>query len=228
MEVLRDIALREIPEKYQEMFLHSFDGGKRIRPLVCREVCSFLGKDFSPLRKAALAVEVLHCSTLLHDDVVDKDSERRGRKAFHENFSQKKAILFGDYFATKSIRIIQKNYPSILGAFLDALENLVEGQLMEFGEIKDMGSYLRYAEKKTASLFELSASIPQLFYGLENRLGDFGKEFGIAFQIANDLKGGKENSILGIVSREEAQALLKERVKKLEEFGVSKKVLEWV
>ena len=78
MEELRKLALEVVPEEYRERFFYSFEGGKRVRPLLMKGVCSRLGREFSPLRKAALAAELLHCATLLHDDALDSGQGRRG------------------------------------------------------------------------------------------------------------------------------------------------------
>ncbi|MBI4176404.1 MAG: polyprenyl synthetase family protein, partial [Candidatus Aenigmarchaeota archaeon] len=142
MEDLRKMALEAIPKEHHDRFLYSFESGKRIRPRLMKEVCSHLGVDFTPLAKAALAIEIFHCTTLLHDDIIDNDDVRRGRESFKARFSSREAVIYGDYFAMAAVRIVRKEYPSLLGHFLDAIEGILEGQIMEIGGIGSLDSYM--------------------------------------------------------------------------------------
>jgi len=218
MKELEQIAERVIPAEHRKRFSYSFAGGKRIRPLLMKAVCERLSVPFEPLLYAAFGVEMLHSSTLLHDDVVDQDRERRGRESFYQNFSPKEAVLYGDYFAVRAMRIFQEHYPTLVEKFTQALESLVEGQLMEFTPLKDRDHWTEYANKKTASLFRLTAQIPCVFSGKPSQeIAAWGQEFGIAFQIANDLKkSGETHSLLAFLTREEARTLLEEKIAVLE------------
>lgn len=101
---------------------------------------------------------------------------------------------------------------------------MIGGQLMELeGDVKDFKTYLRYIQKKTASLFLLSAKIPFLVFGLKDKkILNFAKEFGIAFQVANDLsKREKEKyTILSYLSRKEAESFLGEKLRYLNSLNI--------
>jgi geranylgeranyl pyrophosphate synthase len=208
-----------------EKFLYSFEGGKRVRPLLIKLICEKFGRDFSPLLKAMAAVEVFHSSTLMHDDIVDREKTRRGRAPFYRKFSTKSAVLFGDLFAALSLDMFfESGYPKELGDFfIRTMREMAEGQLMEMnGSIRDMKSYMEYIDKKTASLFLLAAKIPLVVFGLKDRkILEFAREFGRLFQIANDLEGGQErNSILSFLPRKEAEQVLAEKLRMVEGMGV--------
>lgn len=213
MNDLQQLALSLIPEQYHEHFRYSFEGGKRIRPLIMEAVCGYLQQNVEPLTKAGVGLELFHSSTLLHDDVLDQDATRREKPAFFKQFSLKQAILYGDYFALRAIRLFQEEYPKLLPAALTAVDALVQGQLMEFQPLTSLTHWEEYATKKTASLFTLAVDIPCIFAGVDRPdIHDWGTQFGVAFQIANDLKKSQEeHSILGFLSREKAVQLLTEK-----------------
>ncbi|MBU0530462.1 MAG: polyprenyl synthetase family protein [Candidatus Aenigmatarchaeota archaeon] len=211
-------------DDYYDKFMYSHDSGRRIRPLMIQKICERFGKDFGSMSKAAAAIEILHCASLMHDDIIDNDETRRGKAAFHKKFSLKEAVLYGDYFATLSSELIAEYYPKRVNqTFVKAIRQIIEGQIMEVNGINDVDTYIEYIKKKTGSLFYLSASIPMLVFKLDNKnILNFGREFGIAFQIANDLKKKvkEQFSILKFVSRKEAERLLTERVNYINSLNI--------
>jgi geranylgeranyl pyrophosphate synthase len=218
-----DIAEKFLKPPHLKRFLYSFEGGKRVRPLLIKKICEKYGKDFQSLIKESAAVEMLHCSSLIHDDIIDKEGERRGKKPLYKEFSLEEALLLGDLIAMTSVEIFLESNASLREEFFHAVREMIEGQLMEsMGEVKDISSYMKYIEKKTASLFVLCAKIPLHTFKLGNGILEFSREFGLAFQISNDLKNkGKEKfSILNFLPREEAESLLREKKDRLKKMDI--------
>lgn len=225
-EQIKLTAKKRLKKEHYKKFIYSFGSGKRIRPLLVRKICERFDKKFDSLIELVAAVEILHCASLIFDDIIDRDTMRRGKKSFYRKFNLNKTILFGNLFAIVSFEIVMKNKHSkkVRVPFVRTLKEMIEGQLMELeGSIKDMKSYLKYVKKKTASLFLLSAQIPVLVFELKNKkILNFVEEFGVAFQIANDLaKREKEKyTILSYLSPKEAEALLAKKLKELNSLNI--------
>lgn len=221
---LQDFVKTRIPAEYIKKFFYSYDSGRRIRPTLMKQVCEKYEKNFDNIKNAASAIEILHSATLIHDDIIDDDTERREHATFHKQFGVREGILCGDLFATVAFEIMLEYYPkNVQLAFTRTLRDTIQGQLMEIVGINDKETYLNYIKKKTASLFYLCVSIPDMVFDLNNaNLLNFGKEFGMAFQIANDLKRKvTENyNILSYMSRKEAEKLLEKKVAYLNSLNV--------
>ena len=173
-----------------------FSRGKRLRPVLV-----FLtGKvtRFRPrhLTEAALAIEMIHTATLLHDDVVDQSDTRRGQATVNSNWNNLISVLMGDYFFAKAFTLLVKtNSPEMLGRVSQATERVSVGELRQIEEAFNFDlterEYLSIIADKTAALFATSASAPPLLGGapkrVVNRLASFGEDAGCAFQIADDL-----------------------------------------
>ena len=223
---IKAVAKKWFKKEHYKKFIYSFWGGKRIRPLLMRKICKRFDKKFDSLIEMAAAIEILHCASLVLDDIIDRENTRRGKKPFYKKFNLNEGILLGNLFALTSFEIVIENNHSreLQIAFVQTLKEMIEGQLMELeGKIKDIESYLKYIKKKTASLFLLSAKIPFLVFKLKNKkILNFAKEFGIAFQIANDLsKGEKEKyTILSYLPRKGAEKLLREKLRYLNSLNL--------
>jgi len=221
---LKDFVKSRLATEYLNKFFYCYDSGRRIRPLLMQKICEKFQKDFNNIKYASAAVEILHSASLIHDDIIDKDSERRDHTTFHKQFGIREGILCGDLFATLAFEIIVEYYPKkVQLAFTKALRQIVQGQLMEVSGIKDKETYFDYIKKKTASLFYLCVSVPSIMFGLNNKnVLNFGSEFGMAFQIANDLKKKvkEKYNILSFMTRAEAEKLLNEKLKYLDSLGV--------
>jgi octaprenyl-diphosphate synthase len=211
-------------KEYYDKFVYMFENGKRIRPELIHSVCNHINRDFHPLFAAAAAIEVMHCLSLVHDDVVDGGNVRRGKPSFNKKFGINAAVLFGDLFATLAFQIFAEEYPKKLHLeFIKTFKIMIEGQIMELeGEVIDIDSYFEYVNKKTTSLFVLCAKIPLIYYGLnEPKVEQFMEEYGIAFQMANDLKdGNKEIGVLDFLAAEEVRELLRKKLKALESLDL--------
>jgi len=154
--------------------------------------------------KAAAAVELLHMATLVHDDVIDNADTRRGRPTLHKKFGNKNAILCGDYLISMSITMLagMETGESLVSRahlamrFAKALSSICQGEYTQHlnGGNVDMAvlTYLRVITGKTAALFYISAFMGGLIGGeTEDKaltLGNFGRQLGMVFQIADDCK----------------------------------------
>lgn len=134
------------------------------------------------------AVELAHSASLIHDDIIDISEKRRGISTLNTQFGDKTAVLTGDYILSVALKkIVDK--PEILHEFLETFSHMAQGEINQYFtrfEITTLEEYLQKTIQKTAGLFRLA---------LRN---DFGLNFGIAFQINNDLKDIDEDIKNGI------------------------------
>lgn len=178
------------------------NGGKRIRPVLCLMVAQVLSVDFEKVLPFACALEIIHNSSLVHDDLpaVDNDDYRRGQPSCHKKFGESSAILCGDVLLNFAYEHALKNISDMRG--VDCLKMIAEysginGMLG--GQFKDV-----YAEKnncgnlellneiqllKTAKLITASVLIPTFFVenGYFNEFKEYGINLGVAFQIVDDV-----------------------------------------
>ena len=156
--------------------------------------------------KAAAAVELLHMATLVHDDVIDDADTRRGRTTLHKEFGNKNAILCGDYLLSISMTTLAgmelgaelgiETRGHLAVRFAKALASICQGEYSQHVHNRNvdlpMLSYLRVIAGKTAALFYVSAFMGALLGGESEdaalALGSFGRQLGMAFQIADDCK----------------------------------------
>lgn len=134
----------------------------------------------------ATAVEVLHNSTLLHDDVVDEDDYRRGRESVKHRFSNQIAVLVGDFYLAQCMSLIHdsndKHAVSIISKVVAEMSKgeLLQQQILNEGECTDQ-TYLEIIYRKTASLMSACCQIGN------EKLAAFGKHYGMAFQLRDDI-----------------------------------------
>ncbi len=176
-------------------------GGKRIRPRLA--VMSALALPhyneelhYEKICHIAAAFEMLHTATLVHDDVIDKASMRRGQPTLNDTSGNHAAVLAGDYLFTRCFDLIA--YPEEFGvikALNRTLSELVVGELYQLENEGNSNisyeTYYRTIYAKTGVLFELSASAPAIIIkedsALEAPLREYGRQLGIAFQIKDDM-----------------------------------------
>ncbi|NON62238.1 geranylgeranyl diphosphate synthase [Acidianus sp. RZ1] len=180
-------------------------GGKRLRPLVVVSVANVLGGDINRAYLAATAVEILHNFTLIHDDIMDQDTIRRGVPTVHVKWGVPMAILAGDLLHAKAFEVLGdalkglENDRIFLGfsEFAKSTEIIAEGQTMdmEFENRDDVTEveYMKMIEKKTAQLFSCSAFLGALISKANDYFLDkakvLGMKMGTAFQIVDDILG---------------------------------------
>jgi len=174
-------------------------GGKRIRPFLVLVSAKAVGSDFKKVYNAALAVEILHNFTLVHDDIMDNSATRRGRPTLHIRNNVDTAILAGDIMAALAYESILKDCcadaKKVLSIFTNAIIEICEGQgydkEFETQKVVSIKKYKTMIYKKTAALLEMCCLIgASLGKGTTKEikaLGNYGKYLGMAFQIQDDL-----------------------------------------
>ena len=179
--------------------LEIMQGGKRIRPLMALASARAAGGCEEEAVGAAAAVELLHTSSLIHDDIMDHSSLRRGRPAIHTLHGVPLAILAGDALVAIAFRLIHSvsspRKEDIVTEFTNAFLELCEGQALDLrlAEEIDTGAsdHHRMVEQKTAKLFEAAAAIGALTAtsdaGIIRALRVFGLHVGMAYQAKDDL-----------------------------------------
>lgn len=176
-------------------------GGKRVRPVLTMLACEAVGAPSMHAVHAAIAVELLHNFTLVHDDIMDSSSKRRGRDTVHVKWNTNTAILAGDVMMGMAMRLLLRSAAhaerplDVVDAFSTGLIDVCDGQAldMEFMLRSDVRSpeYFMMIEKKTARLLEMSvaigASIGNASPEQRSALQTFARELGIAFQMQDDI-----------------------------------------
>ena len=171
-------------------------GGKRLRPtllLLVAGACGYRGTDHHVL---AAVVEMIHTATLLHDDVVDESSMRRGRSTANSVFGNAASVLVGDFLYSRAFQLmVGTGRMRVLEILSDATNVIAEGevlQLMNAGNADiDEDVYVGVIQRKTAKLFEAAARLGAVLGGAdrarEDALADYGMHLGTAFQIQDDV-----------------------------------------
>jgi geranylgeranyl pyrophosphate synthase len=175
---------------------HSLSGGgKFIRPVITLLSGLALGGVIPALVETAAVSEMIHIATLLHDDVLDDAAVRRGRETVRNRWGNTVSILAGDYLlAQASLKLAQIGNITIVGLYSQVLADLCDGEVEQIRSSYQLAtpweSYFRKSICKTASLFatgcEAAAVLHQLPEAERQRLKDFGRNFGLAFQIVDD------------------------------------------
>lgn len=175
-------------------------GGKRVRPLalLLSAACFTDGGRVPPsARELAVACEIVHAATLLHDDVIDDADERRGRRAARRVFGNAVSVLAGDLLLTHALERTQAAAapPHVLRELITTLRTLVDGEVVQLrGRTRlDLGeaTYFRIVQDKTASLFvwatRAGAAVGGASAAQVDALGEYGARLGVAFQLVDDV-----------------------------------------
>ncbi len=223
--------LVNIPSEWNKQFnkeLSSYliAGGKRLRPVLATIIYEGIGgKNLSSFAKLSLSAEILHNSTLIHDDLIDTSDIRRNKSSFHKRFevlfnkkminnakkeSESMAILAGDYLIFLALQCIldsdfsdeKKLY--VIKVIRETSETVIRGQIlddeMEYSNATE-ADYMKLIEMKTASVFEYSTKVATVLAdakdGISHVLWNYSKAVGCAFQIQDDILGifGKQNEL---------------------------------
>lgn len=168
--------------------------GKRLRPLMVILSAEAVGSNRSRVMPLAMAFELMHTATLVHDDIIDHDDTRRDRSALHTKWSLNDAILTGDALIALSVDLASRYGQTILKTVAQSALELCEGEHADITfslESTDEDSYFRRIKEKSASLFQ-AATYCGAFAGRGtssevHALSAFGENFGIAYQLRDDL-----------------------------------------
>jgi octaprenyl-diphosphate synthase len=170
-------------------------GGKRIRPLITLAAARLLGGGGDGPRKLAAAVEFIHSATLLHDDVVDVSSMRRGKKSANVVWGNSASVLVGDFLFARSFNLmVETGDIQVLDILARAASVIAEGEVMQLAAANDAETtrerYMAIVAAKTAALFAAAARSGAVAAGRPGEeaaaLDVYGRELGLAFQLVDD------------------------------------------
>ncbi len=203
-EVVKNLdEIRFEDDNLNSMIRYCVTGGRRLRPTMVFLSCEAVGGNWRKSIPAATSIEVMHKFTLVHDDIIDEDEQRRGRITVHKRYGRKNAIILGDIVSGLSLNALDKpefhdSPKTILRCYevlSDTVNKLCEGEIKDLilnvrGDV-DENEYFDMVCEKTAYLIESACRIGGIVGGGTKEevecLSRFGKNFGIAFQIINDV-----------------------------------------
>jgi octaprenyl-diphosphate synthase len=170
-------------------------GGKRIRPALLLLSAKLLGYQGDGAVKLASVVEIIHTATLVHDDIIDEAQLRRGRPAANTQWGNSMCVLAGDWLYMQAFKIaVQERNFRILDVLVELTQQLVEGELLQMeklGKLISLQEHLDLIYRKTACLFSVCMRVGGILGGAnatqEERLAQYGRDLGIAFQIVDDV-----------------------------------------
>ncbi len=193
---LKEIVRLSGPQ-FEEVGGYIFNGrGKRIRPALFLIAAYRPGNNLQLLVDAAVAFELVHTASLLHDDVIDQASLRRGRDTVHTRWRNKVAVLYGDYLLARAFQILvsYEQWP-FMDVVIEMVRNMTEGEIEQ--AFADVGTsdleerYFQWIGKKSASFFAACCRTGSMLGGdrsvEQEHWAEFGFNLGIAFQLIDDL-----------------------------------------
>lgn len=170
--------------------------GKRMRPMLILLMAKNFGQITSATQHAAVGLELLHTASLVHDDVVDESSERRGQASVNKVFDNKVAVLVGDYILSTALLQVSLTHSEEIVRYLAELgRTLSNGEILQLSNIQNQeiseNVYYQVIKQKTAALFEACAALGALSAGADEANIEsarrFGQNLGIIFQIRDDI-----------------------------------------
>ena len=171
-------------------------GGKRLRPLLTVLSARAMGIDNNDHHTLAAIVEFIHTATLLHDDVVDESTMRRGRETANAIFGNQASVLVGDFLYTRSFQMmVSLKRMRVMEILSEATNQIAEGEVLQLMNCNDPSTtearYFDVIYGKTARLFEaatqLAAVLTDQSEHIEHAMQEYGKHLGTAFQLADDI-----------------------------------------
>ena len=190
-QVRSDVALVSEIGRYVQQ-----GGGKRIRPALLLLACRLCGYEGDRAILLASVVEFIHTATLLHDDIIDEATTRRGRRSVNSRWGNDVTVLLGDFLYTKSMSMAlsQDNLP-ILRLLSDVTLRMIEGEILEIERDADLKmtaeDHVDIIRRKTAHLFSacmrIGAMLGRVGHEREEALASYGLNLGICFQMVDDL-----------------------------------------
>ncbi|MDO6490070.1 MULTISPECIES: polyprenyl synthetase family protein [unclassified Cellulophaga] len=199
LKELSKIAIDKEPKNLYQPITYILNlGGKRLRPILALMSADIFGADYKEAISAAMAVEVFHNFSLVHDDIMDDAPLRRGKETVHEKWDINTGILSGDAMLIEAYRFLETyegdQYKKLNSLFSITALQVCEGQQYDVDfETRDdvtIPEYLKMIEYKTAVLvaaaMKMGAVIARTTVQNEDLIYDFGKNLGIAFQLQDD------------------------------------------
>ncbi|MBE6260485.1 MAG: polyprenyl synthetase family protein [Prevotella sp.] len=171
-------------------------GGKRMRPILTLLMAKNYGAVSDVTQNSAVGLELLHTASLVHDDVVDESSERRGQASVNASYNNKVAVLVGDYIlSTALLHVSYTGHQRIIEYLAELGRTLAAGEILQLSNIQNQeiseDVYYQVIQQKTAALFEACAAIGAMSGGASveemQKAKQFGQYLGIMFQIRDDI-----------------------------------------
>src|SRR5258707_7833302 len=170
-------------------------GGKRIRPALLLLAAKMMGYEGRGTIKLGAVVEIIHTATLVHDDIIDEASTRRGRPAANTQWGNSKCVLAGDWLYMQAFKVaLQERNFRILDALIDLTQQMVEGELLQMeklGKLISLDEHFDLIYRKTACLFSVCIRMGAILGGAtteqEDQVARYGRDLGMAFQIVDDV-----------------------------------------
>src|SRR5881275_1480279 len=170
-------------------------GGKRIRPALLLLSSKLFNYDGRGAVKLGAVVEIIHTATLVHDDIIDEAKTRRGRPAANTQWGNSKCVLAGDWLYMQAFKVaVQERNFRILDSLIELTQQMVEGELLQMeklGKLISLEEHFDLIYRKTACLFSVCMRLGGILGGVaaeqEQRLADYGRNLGMAFQIVDDV-----------------------------------------
>jgi octaprenyl-diphosphate synthase len=171
-------------------------GGKRLRPALLLLMTGALGYTGEQRFNLAAVVEFIHTATLLHDDVVDESTLRRGRPTANESFGNPASVLVGDFLYSRAFQMMLDAHDvRVMQILAEATNVIAEGEVLQLMNMHDASldeeAYLRVIRSKTAKLFEASTRLAAVLAGatpaVEEACAAYGQALGTAFQVIDDV-----------------------------------------
>ena len=196
---LNSFSFPKTPSYLYKPIEYSLKGkGKRFRPIIVHLTGRHFKSDPDDIMKISMAIELLHCFTLIHDDIMDSDDKRRNMPTLHKKYDVPSAILAGDgiFTITQLILLsVDQNSKLLFQKYNEMVLEICEGQAMdkqyEVEDELDVDDYIEMVKKKTGALLGSCLALPAIIEN-ENKsnvelLYNIGKNLGVAFQIQDDL-----------------------------------------
>ncbi len=181
-------------------------GGKRLRPLLTLAAARLCGYDGPYHVHLAATVEFIHTATLLHDDVVDKSAQRRGRPTANLLWDNKSSVLVGDYLFARSFQLMtETGSMRVLNILANASATIAEGEVLQLTAAQNLATdediYLQVVRGKTAALFSAATEVGGVIASATDAqvmaLYTFGDALGVCFQIVDDLLDYEGSGAIG-------------------------------
>lgn len=181
-------------------------GGKRMRPMLILLIAKNFGDVTEVTQRSAIGLELLHTASLVHDDVVDESSQRRGQASVNATYDNKVAVLVGDYILSTALLNVAMTGSKEIVSYLARLgQTLSNGEILQLTNISNQNIseqvYYDVIRQKTAALFEACAGIGTLSVGASPEIVEeakrFGSNIGMIFQIRDDIFDYYESPEIG-------------------------------
>jgi octaprenyl-diphosphate synthase len=205
-----DSALQKELELYSESefcepLKYALDGGKRIRPIISLLAAECVGEIDENVYAGACAIELLHTESVIHDDIIDNETQRRYKDPFHIKYGYNTSVLTGDFVLGLILNISSRldkarvTKDLATAAMLMSEGEVLEGKLEESEDVT-FEDYIKVMDYKTATAFEMAAKLGAVISGGSEEeisgLAEYGKNIGIAYQIKDDLMDWKNEDKL--------------------------------